>query len=204
MITVFSLPYLPNIEWMSRYMHSHTPLIDVHEHYVKQSYRNRSVILSANGRLDLSIPVKKTQPKQAVKDIRLENEFKWQKQHWESIRSAYSSAPYFLYYGEAFEPFYAKKYDWLKDWNEAMLHCVFNILKLEFNPTYTTAFAEGDSIIDLRNVIHPKQHSAIEFPSYLQVFTAKFPFQPNLSIIDLLFNEGISAKNYLSELPLTP
>lgn len=197
---VLSLNYLPCLEWFAVFLSADHVVIDIHEHYLKQTYRNRCHILSANGKLDLSIPVKKLNTKEAVKDILLENDFNWQSQHWDAICSAYNSSPFIFYYKDYFEPIYKSRYNGLVEWNTALLDLCLKLLKIDKQYTLSAHYIEDDNISDYRKIIHPKKSAALNCPSYLQVFTEKFPFHPNLSIIDLLFNEGNAAKPYLLDL----
>jgi hypothetical protein len=192
-----SLNYLPSLEWFAVFLSSDHVFIDIHEHYLKQSYRNRCHILSANGKLALSIPVKKLNTKEAVKDIQLENDFNWQSQHWDAICSAYNSSPFIFYYKDYFEPLFKRRYSGLMEWNITLLDLCLKLLKIDKQYTLSAHYIEDENALDYRNSIHPKIHSTFNSPSYLQVFTEKYPFHPNLSIIDLLFNEGNAAKQYL-------
>lgn len=188
---VLSSHYLPCIEWFHTLFSHDEAIIDIHEHFVKQTYRNRANILSANGRLSLSIPVRKTAHHIPMHEVEIENEFRWQHQHWQAIQSAYSSAPYFLYYKDHFGPLYEKRFDRLVEFNQAALQVCLNVMKLEGEVEMSNAYVQaGETDVDGRKLISPKMESTFTTPNYLQVFTEKFPFEPNLSIIDLLFNKG--------------
>lgn len=177
--------------------------MDIHEHYVKQSYRNRTHILTANGILSLVIPVKKTSGHHtAVKDIRILYDEKWQRQHWRAITSAYNKAPYFLYFQDELVPFYEKKYHFLHDFNTELFTSVLQLMGANQTVHYTGSYVEkSEGIHDLRNAFHPKKRKQDQiFPSYLQVFSDKFGFSADLSILDLLLNEGNFALDYLSKI----
>lgn len=192
---IFSTAYLPSLSWFAHFLLAKQPVIDLGENYEKQSYRNRCRILSANGELALSIPVKKIATKTSVKDMLIENEFNWQKQHWETICSAYNSSPYFQYYRHRFEPIYHQQFTHLHSLNHALLDLCMNMLKLEKH--YEFAFSYQESETDFRQSVHPKKNADMTFPSYPQVFMYKYGFVPDLSVIDLLFNNGPSALQYL-------
>lgn len=165
-------------------------MVDIHEHFVKQTYRNRTAILSANGKLALTIPVKAANHT-PIGDVIIENDVNWQHQHWQAIVSAYNSAPYFLYYQDDFKPLYEKEFTSLVEWNKALLSVCLKLMKLDIAITYSDAYCvptETDK--DFRKSISPKVKQEIPAKSYLQVFSEKFPFEPNLSIIDVLFNHG--------------
>lgn len=199
MSNILSLHYLPNVLWMSYFL-TNDCTIDVHEHYIKQSYRNRCVILSANGPLALTIPVKKTAHKMPVHQIEADATVSWQRQHWESIKTAYGSSPYFIHYAPYFEPLFNQRVTSLMDFEIDLLKLVIKLLKVEVVPKLSEHFIEITAEMDLRKAISPKVKPAVEFSPYLQVFNEKFGFVPNLSIIDLLFNYGTRAKDYLLHL----
>ncbi len=196
MIKVLSIHYLPNIWWFRELLSGDT-ILEQYEHYMKQSFRNRCEILSANGKLALTIPVKKTESKQAVNSVEVENGFNWQKQHWEAIRSAYNSSPFFMYYDRHFEKIYHTKYDLLLDWNLELIRLCLKLLKVEKDLVLSRKYVERNDLTDLREAIHPKKQTSEEFKPYLQVFSEKFPFEQNLSIIDLLFNNGPESAQYI-------
>jgi len=178
-------------------------LLENCEHYTKQTYRNRCRIVSANGVLDLIIPVEKTgNEKQLTRDVRISNRADWQLQHWRSIESAYNSSPFFEYYKDDFLPFYEKKWTFLWDFNCSLQEKILELIDIQPNIELTTEYSTsfGENIVDLREKIHPKkQIDFVNLPRYYQVFEPKFGFIPNLSIIDLLFNMGNEAILILSE-----
>ena len=169
--------------------------IEQHCNYVKQTYRNRCVIATTNGLLPLSIPIEKPETiKAQTKDIRIATHGNWQHLHWNAIVSAYNSSPFFEYYEDDFRPFYEKQYSFLFDFNEAQRTLICKLLDITPNIDYSEEYLpeqEGD----FRESIHPKKAlpstlSEVNDRVYYQVFQQKFGFQPNLSIIDLLFNMG--------------
>ncbi|NDV45627.1 hypothetical protein D0T49_00975 [Paludibacter sp. 221] len=172
--------------------------LEHHDNYVKQTYRNRCRIATANGTMDLTIPVEKISgEKQLTRDVKISYYNDWQVQHWRSIESAYNSTPFFEYYKDDFMPLYEKKWTFLWDFNHALMDKAFELLDLTpriiLTETYQPVLAEG--IVDLRERIHPKKESdeKTNFKKYYQVFEQKLGFIPNLSIIDLLFNMGNEA-----------
>lgn len=196
---LLSMHYLPCIEWFKHYLSAQSVLIEQNENYLKQTYRNRTVILGANGPLSLTIPVKKIAPKTTMADMLIDNSMKWQHQHWGSIVSSYQSSPYFMYYEHYFASYYTQPFDSLFAFNKGLLDTVLKIMKVEKTYELTTSYRqEYTDRIDLRQSISPKTTSALTFQSYLQVFTEKFPFEPNLSILDLLFNKGPESVQYLA------
>lgn len=134
-----------------------------------------------------------------MKDIKINYDHDWQRLHWLSIQTAYRSSAYFEYYEDAFAPFYEKRHIHLLDFNIEQLQLVLHILKLQREITKTESY-ERDSagILDFRQSIHPKKPSVNLNPkAYYQVFDERHGFQPDLSIIDLLFNQGSQSKMFL-------
>lgn len=181
--------------------HADKILIEAQEHYVKQSYRNRCEIASANGIMPLTIPIEKaTIRKPCLKDMRISDHGNWRHLHWNAIRSSYNSSAYFEYYQDDFRPLYEKKFDFLLDFNEAAREIVFQCLDLDKTVELTSAFHKEleSSIQDLRPFAEPQKEielkTKVHLESYYQVFQNKFGFQSDLSIIDLLFNMGPEAQ----------
>ncbi|MFH0864727.1 MAG: WbqC family protein [Bacteroidota bacterium] len=196
---VFSTAYLPPISYFQQLTTYRCIYIDRFENYIKQTYRNRCCIYSANGKLVLSVPVKKVDGNHTkVKDIEIDYREPWQRLHWRAIESAYSNSPFFLYYRDDFEPFYLKKTKYLADLNNELLQiiCKHAGIKAEiyFSEKY---FEPSPEIIDLRNSFPSKKKDALIQNKYKQVFDEKSGFISNLSIIDLLFNEGKFSKEFI-------
>lgn len=200
---LLSTAYLATVEYYGCIVKANELIIEQQEHYIKQTYRNRCLIATTNEVQSLTIPVIKVNGNHTkIKDIQITYAEKWQMVHWRAIVSAYSHSPYFLYYKDILEPFYFKKFKFLFDFNLQLLHEILNILKIDKKISLTNSFESNplDESIDLRNSFLPKTKSSKNFPSYIQVFSEKFEFLPNLSIIDLLFNEGPQSKEYLERL----
>jgi hypothetical protein len=204
---LLSSHYLPCLHYFYYVVNSEEIIIDGHEHYAKQSYRNRTQILSANGKLDLIVPVihRNNQPAQ---DVRISYSEKWQRNHWRAIYSAYRSSPYFSFFEDELRVFYEEEREFLLDYNTGLLETILKILRLKKEILFTSSFEKNpENIIDLREKIHPKisysydaAAAQILVQPYYQTFGTKFGFTPNLSILDLLFNKGKEAVNYLQKI----
>lgn len=196
---LLSSSYLPPVNWFKAVISNEIVFIEKHEHFQKQSYRNRCEILSANGKLNLSIPLLKQGNKELITDKRISYSENWQQNHWRAITSAYKNSPYFEFFEDDFKPFYSNRHEFLFDYNLQLINTVLKILRvkktLQFTETYSKEF-EG---IDLRSSIHPKIIPPVPSQSYLQVFSDKFEFTANLSVIDLLFNQGLNSLKYLAD-----
>ena len=182
-------------------------LIEQHDNYVKQTYRNRCQILGPNGVQNLTVPVQKGAAlKTKTKDITIDNYKEWQKQHWRAIYSAYKSSPFFELFSESLKTFYTKTYTFLLDLNLDILKWSLDMLELpvvyRLTPQYNKV--PEPNVDDYRDVIHPKVQFAkndilFQSPFYYQVFWDKLGFYPNLSILDLLCMEGPNAPNLLEK-----
>lgn len=176
--------------------------LEKHDNYQKQTYRTRQYIYGANGKLLLNIPIKhrenKSDKHQKYKDIRIENAFKWQRLHWKSFEAAYRTSPFFEFYEDEFVGLFEHKATYLMDFNLKCMQVVFDALNLDFEFEFTKNFKfDHESYDDKRTLINSKRKQKAELENYIQVFEPKFGFIPNLSILDLLFNKGPSALEYL-------
>ena len=201
---ILSTAYLPPLEyWVAIMQHSEV-LIEAHENYQKQSYRNRCRIMGPNGMQDLNIPIAKSgKIKTPIAEVQIFDDQLWQKVHWKSIETAYNSSPFFLYYADYFEDLYLQKPASLFEFNKGIIESVFEILELDQKLSITETFEKSyDDALDLRNLIHPKKDSSFQEQCkntpYIQVFSERHGFAPNLSILDLIFNMGPEAESYLS------
>ncbi|MDL2290083.1 WbqC family protein [Paludibacteraceae bacterium OttesenSCG-928-F17] len=186
--------YLAPVEYFAFILKANAVFIEQYDNYIKQTYRNRCCIMTANGVMDLIIPVDKPSGEKVLtKDIRISQQTDWQTLHWRAIESAYNSTPFFEYYKDDFIVFYQKKWVFLADFNQAIQNKVFELIDVEPKIYHTSEYQDvlPENILDLREKIHPKKETVSNsFPEYYQVFAQKFGFTPNLSIIDLLFNMG--------------
>ncbi|MCC8170787.1 MAG: WbqC family protein [Parabacteroides sp.] len=185
--------YLAPVQYYCKLYRARHVMLETCDNYLKQTYRNRCIIAAADGPLSLSVPiVKPDTPKCLTKDIRISDHGNWRHLHWNALKSAYSSSPFFDYYADEFAPFYEKKYTYLIDFNEELRCVVCSLLDMQPDVRRTDTYALSPEN-DFRELIHPKHSGddpAFSPVPYYQVFREKSGFLPNLSIADLLFNMG--------------
>ena len=189
--------YLPDIEYITRLLAAGDDyIIDCGEHYIKRSVRNRTRIMTANGVLELTVPVvNANRPQTAMHKMQIDYSKPWQHQHWVAIESAYRSSAYFDFIAERLRPFYSENYTSLVEFNLAILTTLLAVLGYTTPLKTTTEFVVAtENDVDLR----PK-HRTTEFstPHYFQLFSDRLPFAENLSILDLLMSEGDYATSLL-------
>jgi hypothetical protein len=179
---------------------------EMYENYQKQSYRNRCQILGPNGMQSLTVPVVKTEGNHsAIAKVTLQTPLLWRKQHWQSLLTAYNSSPYFLYYSDEIETVLFADYKNLWQLNLSLNNLMLDLLQMSSKTQITVEFeAFGIPKNDFRLQLHPKKEhpilSLLQQNPYIQVFGDRFSFQPNLSILDLLFNLGPESKSYLNKI----
>ena len=198
---ILPLFYLPPVGYFSLLQKlGEDFLIEKHEHLAKQTYRNRASIYSPNGKLDITVPVVKgAKTHTKMKDVRISYDFKWQRLHWLSLESCYRSSAYFEFYEDELSRFYTNKFEFLFDYNFELLEWLNKKLKLNKNFGVTGEYFDDiKPELDFRLIMNPKkQEDIVNNKSYYQVFEDKHQFLPNLSIVDLLFNQGPQARLYL-------
>lgn len=198
---LLSANYLPAVSYFHAiYQHKGDLLMEKYEHYPKQTYRNRTRIATANGPLNLTIPIVHGRKDHvAIHDVKINYDHDWQRLHWLSIQTAYRSSAYFEFYEDDFSIFYEKKYTYLFDFNMQQLELLLRILKLNPQIAFTQAYKKDYvDAIDYRDLIHPKKPSIYQQPKpYYQVFDERHGFIADMSIIDLVFNQGPQSRNFL-------
>lgn len=193
---LLSTAYLPNINYLSQVLNHDVVVLEKHEHFVKQTYRNRCEILTSNGKLSLSIPLVKQADKELISDKKISYAEDWQKQHWRAITSAYKNSPYFEFFEDEFKPFYENKYELLFDYNTQLLQTILHILRVKKQIEFTLQFDISPSnCFDLRALSDLNNTDNSNVKSYYQVFADKQGFIPNLSCLDALFNIGLETKH---------
>ncbi|GGH00364.1 WbqC family protein [Mucilaginibacter phyllosphaerae] len=197
---VLPMFYLPPVDYFTK-LNAFKPdvVFEKEEHFPKQTYRNRAVIYSPDGRQTLTVPIIKGSKNHTItRDVKISYDFRWQRLHWMSLQTCYRRSAYFEYYEDDFAPFYQKQPVFLFDYNQELLQLLLRLLKikaeLKFTDTYEAAYP---NLTDLRKAFSAKNTVNAEQKAYFQVFEERRGFLENLSIVDLLFNQGPQAVNYL-------
>ncbi len=202
-LAILPTSYLAPIAYYSELLKYPSSIIEHYENYPKQTYRSRCDIYSPNGLLTLSVPLVKRNHRQMVKDLKISYDYNWQILHWRTLESSYKRSPFFEYYEDDFYPIInEKKFEFLIDLNEILNQQILTLLKQKPKYSFTTEYHKIYSdAVDFRDEISPKKliekTKQTEPLIYSQVFETKHGFIPNLSIVDLLFNHGSRAMDYV-------
>ncbi|WP_034258885.1 WbqC family protein [Altibacter lentus] len=193
--------YFPCIAQMAAAAQADAVVLELEDNYQKQTYRNRTYIAHNNGRLLLNVPVKHATDgnRQKTKDVVVENDFDWQKQHWRSIQTAYRTSPFFEFYEDELAPFFSEKVAGLQTHNLRIFKVLHDLLGMEVPITTTTEYYRSPAQQDLREMVNARREKKYELEPYTQVLEAHHGFLPNLSVLDLLCNEGPNALHYLEK-----
>ena len=214
MNVLLSTTYFGPIQWYQKLYRADEVWIERHETFQKQTYRNRCIIATTQGTQALTVPVERSNSQSSIpqflKDIRISDHGNWRHLHWNALRSAYGDSPFFMYYEDDIRPFFERRWDYLFDFNEAVIEKMCELLDIQPNIHYTDQYLPSldserlrvgasagmgleEGLLDCRNTItpkHPVPDPGFTPQRYYQVYEAKHGFLPNLSILDLLFNMG--------------
>ena len=212
MNAILATTYFGPVQWYQKLNRFDGVLMEQHEHFLKQTYRNRCVIATTQGVQALTVPVEApvgegvSLSKTEIKDVRISNHGKWRTEHWNALQSAYGESPFFEFYEDDIRPFFENRWEFLLDFNMAITEKMCELLDIHPHIELTSSYqnslpiGEGWGETDFRTVIHPKhpqEDSDFSPKPYYQVYKERFGFLPNLSILDLLFNMGNEAVLYL-------
>lgn len=199
MTPIFCTSYLPPIAYVATLLRHTEVLIETKETFPKQTYRNRTEIMTAGGVRTLSVPVIRNNHSR-TEEVKIDYKERWNIIHLRTMAAAYSASPYYLYYKDDLEKLLTTPYEKLIDLNEALLKWILELLKAKCNLLRTEDY-QKEYELDFRNTFSPKlPYPTQNHRSYYQVFSDRIPFTPNLSILDLLMNLGPEAKEYLKRL----
>lgn len=224
MKALLSATYFGPVQWYQKLNRYGLCYIEQHDHFIKQTYRNRCVIATTQGTQTLTVPIERYDGlKCEMRDIRISDHGAWRHLHWNALASAYGESPFFEFYADDLRPFFEKRWQFLLDYDLAITEKMCELLDIhptlrrtdeyvklsvsaDCDKTQNSSFPSdeiaenGACWADYREVIRPKHPlpDADFCPRpYYQVYKQKFGFLPNLSILDLLFNEGNEAVMYL-------
>lgn len=203
---LLSTACFPPVQYFTKMMRFEQVYMEQFENFTKQTYRNRYEILGANEKVALVVPVVKGRARKVkIRDLKISYDTDWQRNHWRTIFSAYNSSPFFEFYKDDIRPFFEKSRKYLFDFNLEILEVICDLLEIEPRLVLTEDFEKvPNRTLNFREAITPKAHKSeidLHFSPkpYTQVFHEKFGFVPNLSILDLLFNEGPNSLNVLAQ-----
>ncbi|MEP0213724.1 MAG: WbqC family protein [Cellulophaga sp.] len=174
---------------------------EVNDNYQKQTFRNRTYIAADIGKHMLNIPIKhigKSSGKQLYKDVKVENDYAWQRQHWRTLETAYRTSAFFEFYEDELISLFEKKHTFLLDLNLETTSLICDFLQVDMPQEKTSTFQKNpNDILDGRLLVSSKSKIDFKQEEYFQVFNDRNGFIENCSILDLLFNEGTNALTYL-------
>ena len=198
MSQIFPTAYLPSVQYVSLFLKSENASIELFETYQKQSCRTRCNVMTANGVQTLTIPVIKVNGNHTLtKDIEISYKESWQQVHLRCLESAYRKSAYFDYYFPYFEKIYKQRFNTLVELNDYCLKVILKLIKVKKEYSYTEDFEKITDNNDYRISLSKNATNKIEMEPYYQVFADRHGFISNLSIVDLLFNEGNNSINNL-------
>lgn len=205
MHVLLPIAYFPPISYFA-WLIKNDLVLERKEHFVKQSLRSRCEILGANGTLHLNVPKTKVQGKEPVDECEIFSEIDWKTQHWRSLEAAYRNSPFFDYYADELKPLFEKEHTYLFQLGLESTELICEFLNIRFEPTFTSSHEVIPKELDLRNAWNKRDYSekppVKAFPEYIQVFSDRHAFVPDLSILDLLFCLGPQSVEYLKKLEL--
>jgi hypothetical protein len=179
---------------------------EAHDNFQKQTYRNRCYICTDKGKHMLNIPIKHVggnEGRQKYSDVEIENEYNWKKVHWRTLETAYRTSPFFEFYEDDIRPLYEGNEASLYEFNMRTVQTVADIIGVEIPVEKTSTYElQPEKHSDARFLVEAKRELPIKMEPYTQVFGERHGFIPNLSVLDLLFNEGTNTLSYLKNQPL--
>lgn len=192
--------YLPPISWFSEFLNPENEVVfEQFETFPKQTFRNRTNIYGANGKLSLIIPINHNGSRK-FKDTEMSYREDWQKLHWKSIKTAYQSSPYFEYYEDKLIKLFENKEKFLLDFNIKSINIILDILKTEKAYSLNKEYIKNPEEVNFREKFSAKIPSEYEMDEYYQTFSDKMGFLNDLSIVDLICNKGPESMTYIKHI----
>lgn len=194
--------YLPPISWFAVFLQDDADIVfEQYENFPKQTYRNRTNIYGANGKLSLIIPMNHNGTRQ-LKEIQTSTREKWQHIHWKSIKTAYQTSPYFEYYEDELEKIFSFKTASLVEFNLNALKIIQKLLKTDKAYSLNNEFIKEPEYRNFRDQLSAKTETNFQMEEYYQSFSDKYGYLKNLSIIDLLCNKGPETLTYIKNIKI--
>ena len=198
MKALLSSTYFGPIQWYQKLNRYDNILIEQHDSFIKQTFRNRCLIATPNGQQALSVPTKPQEGKDGYTSTAISSHGNWRHVHWNALKSAYGESPFFEYYADDIKPFFEKDWQYLYDFNMDICRCLCSLLDITPHISLTDHYitqeeAKESGMDDFRDVIRPKHplpDPDFSPRKYYQVYGQRHGFLPNMSILDLLFNMG--------------
>lgn len=200
---LLSSAYFGPVQWYQKLFRYDAVAVEACDHFVKQTYRNRCVIATANGPQALTVPIEHAEPAAQMRDIRLSDHGNWRHLHWNALVSAYGESPFFEYYADDIRPFFEKRWTFLLDYNMEITRKMCELLDIEPQLSLTDTYikeVDATEVADFRETIRPKKplpDPDFTPKKYYQVYQERQGFLANMSVLDLLFNMGNESVFYL-------
>ena len=200
-MSLFIPSYFGSISEYSKIIKSDSIVFEMEDNFQKHSYRNRCYIYNSNGKQLLNIPVKDknkgNSKRKKTKDLLVDNDALWQKQHLKSLQTAYRTSPFYEFYEDDLLFIFTKKYTFLQDVNIDTYLFMTDALQIPQQYSKTEEYVVETNQVDFRALSDVKKQPQKLVDKYIQMFDDKHGFIPNLSILDLLFMEGPNAISFL-------
>ncbi|SMG25203.1 WbqC-like protein family protein [Marivirga sericea] len=198
---LIELQYLPSIAFFTSLKGQEELMLEANEFFEKQTYRNRCHLLSSQQIEILTVPLQGANKKIKTRDIKIDNSQSWYKKHWRSIQTCYGKSPFFEFFADEFNPCFKRNYNYLWDLNLDLLTICLKITAQKIKITESGSYEKqvSGNVMDARSLIHPKKAAFLTKFYQPAIYSQSFgnTFEPNLSIIDLLMNEGPNAKTII-------
>ena len=176
---ILSSAYFPPVQWMQK-LNRHTCIIEQHDNYVKQTYRNRCIIAAANGPQVLTVPIERTDGQKCpMRDVRISDHGEWRHLHWNALVSAYGESPFFEFYADDIRPFFERKYEFLFDFNLEITHTLCRLLDVQPHFSLSEEYIQAP---DDASADSPPRSSTTAKPSARSVL-CPMPTSPHAPII---------------------